>query len=431
MTYHPTRSSRAAASVILAIVFSLVGLAVLVSYDAPTALAKPGNGKGNGGGSTTPPAPACSDGKDNDADGQIDFPSDPGCTDANDTDETDAVVPPPPPSDFEYGLRMGHTWWLTDTQMKAQMDKAKDAGATTVQIVTSWRKLAPTAHRQYDWTYLDNAVSAAEARGLKPHLQLEKTPRWMEGSCTDCSSFTPPRSATALGQFREFSEDVAARYGTRAHRIEVWNEPNLTDFWETGPDPTEFAALQRAGYLGVKQANANVRVTSGSIANADQGFLNEFYNAVGAYSDAAQNNKFFDELGMHPYSSCGYPNATALAPDQPHSCALWAGKWGPVDNNFGGYKKMRTIMEQRGDSSKKMYFGELGYQATHNDPHWMAPIEDSTRADWLKKAYALAQGEEYISGLSWYSYVEDPRWNIANPDGTESLTFKAFRDVTP
>jgi sulfatase-like protein len=36
-----------------------------------------------------PPAPACSDALDNDSDGLIDFPADPGCTDANDTDETD------------------------------------------------------------------------------------------------------------------------------------------------------------------------------------------------------------------------------------------------------------------------------------------------------------------------------------------------------
>jgi acid phosphatase type 7 len=45
---------------------------------------------------TSPPpaAPACSDGLDNDADGLIDHPADPGCTDASDTDEID----PPPPS---------------------------------------------------------------------------------------------------------------------------------------------------------------------------------------------------------------------------------------------------------------------------------------------------------------------------------------------
>lgn len=36
-----------------------------------------------------PPAPACSDGADNDSDGLTDFPADPGCTGDADTDETD------------------------------------------------------------------------------------------------------------------------------------------------------------------------------------------------------------------------------------------------------------------------------------------------------------------------------------------------------
>lgn len=39
--------------------------------------------------------PKCSDGLDNDGDGLIDFPIDPGCTDPNDNDEND--LPPPPP----------------------------------------------------------------------------------------------------------------------------------------------------------------------------------------------------------------------------------------------------------------------------------------------------------------------------------------------
>lgn len=51
---------------------------------------------------TDPPPPArCSDGLDNDADGLIDFPDDPGCADAADADETD---PPPPPQPGEAKL---------------------------------------------------------------------------------------------------------------------------------------------------------------------------------------------------------------------------------------------------------------------------------------------------------------------------------------
>jgi hypothetical protein len=44
-----------------------------------------------------PPAPeACGDGQDNDADGKVDYPNDPGCTSLSDTDEYNAAAPPPP-----------------------------------------------------------------------------------------------------------------------------------------------------------------------------------------------------------------------------------------------------------------------------------------------------------------------------------------------
>lgn len=47
------------------------------------------------GGPPPPPPPAqCSDGIDNDSDGFVDFPTDPGCVSASDDDETD-IVPPP------------------------------------------------------------------------------------------------------------------------------------------------------------------------------------------------------------------------------------------------------------------------------------------------------------------------------------------------
>jgi uncharacterized protein YkwD len=51
------------------------------------------------GGSTPPPPPtsyACSNGKDDDADGKIDYPADPGCTSSSDNDEYNVSAPPPP-----------------------------------------------------------------------------------------------------------------------------------------------------------------------------------------------------------------------------------------------------------------------------------------------------------------------------------------------
>jgi hypothetical protein len=52
----------------------------------------PNNGFGQIG---TSPAPACSDGIDNDADSRIDFPADPGCTSSTDNDETNSTPAAP------------------------------------------------------------------------------------------------------------------------------------------------------------------------------------------------------------------------------------------------------------------------------------------------------------------------------------------------
>jgi len=64
----------------------------------------------------TPPALAqCEDGIDNDTDGLIDFPADPGCIDALDNDETD---PPPVPTDGITGIWTGTLSWSTTGQQK-------------------------------------------------------------------------------------------------------------------------------------------------------------------------------------------------------------------------------------------------------------------------------------------------------------------------
>ncbi len=74
-----------------------------------------------GGPPPPPPVFACSDGIDNDGDTFTDYPSDPGCTDATDSDEVDPPPPPPPPSEVEvfYDSFEVSEWnglWTEDSQ---------------------------------------------------------------------------------------------------------------------------------------------------------------------------------------------------------------------------------------------------------------------------------------------------------------------------
>jgi hypothetical protein len=56
----------------------------------------PFTGTGGGPGPGPTPAPQCRNGKDDDGDGKIDHPADPGCTNPDDDDERDPSPPPPP-----------------------------------------------------------------------------------------------------------------------------------------------------------------------------------------------------------------------------------------------------------------------------------------------------------------------------------------------
>jgi hypothetical protein len=78
----------------------------------------------------------CSDAYDNDADGLIDYPADPGCSGPQDNDETDPPPPPPPPDpDLDGGLEGGSGGvWATGDEYYT------DRRCKTYQFVQKFRQ---------------------------------------------------------------------------------------------------------------------------------------------------------------------------------------------------------------------------------------------------------------------------------------------------
>lgn len=131
-------------------------------------------------------------------------------------------------------------------------------------------------HRPYEWegtrrvhhsfTYLDQIVDAYLDLGIRPFVELgfmpeelasgKQTVFWWRGHVT------PPRS------YQEWADLVRAtvahlvdRYGldeVRTWPIEVWNEPNLADFWENA-DEQEYHKLYEVTASAVKEVDASSR----------------------------------------------------------------------------------------------------------------------------------------------------------------------------
>jgi uncharacterized protein YkwD len=94
-------------------------------------------------GSTSPPPPpsyACSNGKDDDGDGKVDYPADPGCTSSTDNDEYNAPAPPPP----SYACSNG-----ADDDGDGKVDYPADPGCTSSTDNDEYNAPAPPPPTTY------------------------------------------------------------------------------------------------------------------------------------------------------------------------------------------------------------------------------------------------------------------------------------------
>ncbi len=126
----------------------------------------------------------------------------------------------------------------------------------------------------YDWTKIDALYDALLAKGIRPFVELGFTPAELKTS--DQSLFywkgntSHPKTAMWNHLVDAYLRHVIARYGideVRRWYFEVWNEPNLKDFWE-GADQAAYFDLYANTARTLKAVDAGLRVGGPSTAGA-------------------------------------------------------------------------------------------------------------------------------------------------------------------
>jgi hypothetical protein len=165
----------------------------------------------------------------------------------------------------------------------------------------AWPNVEPQKGR-WDFSRLDQLVSQAESHGVEVLLPLGLSPAWASARPTESSGYGPGNAAEPanLSDWQDYVRQVATRYQGRVHAYEIWNEPNLPDFF-TGTTET-MLQLAREAYPILKQVDAGVVVVSPS-ATGEPGvaWLDRYLKlGGGAYSDV---------IGFHLYVTPGAPEA--------------------------------------------------------------------------------------------------------------------------
>jgi len=192
--------------------------------------------------------------------------------------------------------------FVLDARSEAELDAdfrwMVEAGVDWLRFDLYWSDVE-AASTQRDWSATDRIVTAAGRHRLRLLAVVHTVASDVQSE--GASAVTVPSGSAWIDHYARFCAEAASRFRGRIAAWELWNEPNLVQFWAPRPSVAVYAVLVRAAAAAIKSVDAAAIVVSGGLGGAggddrdiDAG---EFLNATVA-SGCLQ---FVDAVAVHPY----------------------------------------------------------------------------------------------------------------------------------
>lgn len=348
------------------------------------------------------------------------------------TKSTPPVTSIPSSTPLNFGIADGSLAYLTQQNLMTQLEGIKSLGAQWVRFDMDWSVIQQNGPNSYNWRQYDQLVNDLQVVGLKGLGIIDYTPQWARPS--DCSQNYQCAPADPT-QFAQFAAQVVQRYAPEGmHTWEIWNEPNLTEYWQPTPNVTDYSNLLKLTYTQIKSVDPSALVISGGLSRAstdDDGDIAPIDFLTQLYQDGA--GPYFDAVGLHPYT---FP----LPPSdfEPYNA------WSQIASTS---PSIRSVMIANGDSSKKIWITEFGaptggagdlatmdnYIYTQDADH----VDENLQSTILGNAVSLAQNSPWIAALFIYTYQDTNGspynsqnfFGLVRSDGSDKPAYTTIEDL--
>jgi len=274
-------------------------------------------------------------------------------------------------------------------------------GLRWVRMDMFWNTVEPEPGR-YNFSEYDALVAAMTQRGIRILFILDY------GNLHYDSGF-PPHSPEARAAFARFAAAAARRYRGKGIIWEIWNEPNLDQFWGPQADVQRYGALLLQTVAAIRRADPGALI----VAPATSGFDWPFWTALGEMGAFAK----LDAVTVHPY---GIAPPEEVGPYYLHLAALLH-RYSPV-------WKIPVLSSESGYSSMHGGFTE-GQQAQFLTRHWLVnllyDVNVSIWYDWRNNGDDPANLEHNF-GVVKYDFTRKPSYYAAQ---TLLTTLDGYRFV--
>ncbi len=180
-------------------------------------------------------------------------------------------------------LGMCHAGYSTSSEEYAIMD---DLGVEWMRVDFSWSRIEP-AEGEFDFEYWDAYMDAAVTHDKKVMAILDYETPWL-----------PNQTGRYIRRenvpyFLNYVNETVRRYKDNVAAFEIWNEPNMYDFWVGSRE--DFLYLFNHTAELIHSIDPEIVIVGGAVAGNDPGFIEAMFE-YGCM-------KYVDAISFHPYST--------------------------------------------------------------------------------------------------------------------------------
>lgn len=244
----------------------------------------------------------------------------------------------------------------------------------------------------YNFTYIDRIFDSFLDLNLRPFIELGFMPELLASG--DQTIFYWKGNVTPPKDYQKWSDLVTAvvehfieRYGLEEVKkwpFEVWNEPNLVNFWKDA-DKQEYFKLYKVTALAIKAVNQDLQVGGPAICGGADEWIVDFLEFC------HKEEVPVDFVSRHAYTS---QSPKKVTPDYYYQDL--------VDNT----DMLQQFEEVRG-LIKKSAFSDLPFHITEYNTSYspINPVHDTP----LNAAYLariLSEGGDYVDSFSYWTFSD-------------------------
>jgi hypothetical protein len=267
--------------------------------------------------------------------------------------------------------------------IRSDMEYLKRTGVSLLRISFGWDGIE-TARGKYQWGFWDDYVRiAVDEYGITLIPYICYTPAWnSRGDTSNYWNHTP----VDYEAFGTFVRVLVGRYKDRIKTWELWNEPDIPEYWSGNAE--DLARLTKIGAQAVRSVDPTAKVVLAGLAGHTE-FTRALFRDHGI-------SPYVDVVNCHSYYE------------------TWNGE--PLETVVGYVNTLSDIIARWGNH-QSLWMAEVGY-STFRGPD--GTVSDSYTATYdyehtpafqavaLWRTLTLLLSTEKIAAIAWYELKDLP-----------------------